>query len=209
MEYFNLQIFGWSLSFLKFFLKNLEIPICYKLVKTRMTISGTIVFIVLSTWLVHRFTNSRADQSQNTLSYWSLYFVSVWTSQGPDIHKNQLVKYTNNAEDSTFVFKGITIRNPSTPFRMVIIVSVLGLYIIAMFFTAAYTSYLTTPIFRKTLVNSIEDLANSKKVATLLIKGSSTDEYIMVRPTYLPLVVTNLSFPPYRSQPAKSVVRYP
>lgn len=122
-----------------------------------------------------------------------------------------LIQYKNSVEDLMFVFKGITVKNASTPFRMVIIVSVSGLFIIGMVFTAAYTSYLTTPIFRKTLVNSVEDLANSKTVKTLLIKGSSTDEYIMVRSTYLSRAVTILPFPPYRSQyrsqPAKSVVK--
>ncbi len=47
------------------------------------------------------------------------------------------------------------------------------------YFTASYTSILSIPNFKAT-VGSIEDLANNGAVNPLLIKGSSTEEYIMV-----------------------------
>ena len=46
------------------------------------------------------------------------------------------------------------------------------------YFTASYTSELSIPNF-KTTVSSIEDLANNRAVNPLLVKGSSSDEFIM------------------------------
>lgn len=75
--------------------------------------------------------------------------------------------------------KGVTPRGSSTPFRIVCCASLFGIYIAVNYFTATYTSFLSTPVF-KTAVNSVEDLANSATVKTLLNKGSSTEELIMV-----------------------------
>lgn len=52
---------------------------------------------------------------------------------------------------------------------------------ISNYFTAFYTSFLSIPILRNE-VNSVDDLANSDSAKTLLVKGSSTDDYIMVIP---------------------------
>ncbi|XP_032798488.2 uncharacterized protein LOC116935248 [Daphnia magna] len=89
-----------------------------------------------------------------TLSYWVVFYFGLCTLQGTSL------------------------RGSSTPFRIVCIVSVFGIYITINYFTASYTSILSTPVF-KTAVNSIEDSAKSTTVKTLLIKGSSTDEHIM------------------------------
>jgi hypothetical protein len=59
------------------------------------------------------------------------------------------------------------------------LVSIFGVFIITNYFTASYTSVLSIPVY-KPIATSIEDLANSNTVKTLLIKGSSTDDYIMV-----------------------------
>ncbi|EFX82837.1 hypothetical protein DAPPUDRAFT_240814 [Daphnia pulex] len=74
--------------------------------------------------------------------------------------------------------KRLTLRNQASTFRMTLFVSVFGVFIITNYYTASYTSMLSSPNF-KPIVNSIEDLATSDSVKTLLIKGSSTDEYIM------------------------------
>ncbi|KZS01894.1 Uncharacterized protein APZ42_001301, partial [Daphnia magna] len=88
------------------------------------------------------------------LSYWFIFYFGLWTSQG------------------------VTPRGSSTPFRIVCCASLFGIYIAVNYFTATYTSFLSTPVF-KTAVNSVEDLANSATVKTLLNKGSSTEELIM------------------------------
>jgi hypothetical protein len=47
------------------------------------------------------------------------------------------------------------------------------------YFTASYTSVLSIPNF-KMPISSIEDLANNEDLNPLILKGSSTDEYISV-----------------------------
>ena len=47
------------------------------------------------------------------------------------------------------------------------------------YFTASYTSVLSIPNF-KMPISSIEDLANNEELNPLILKGSSTDEYISV-----------------------------
>ena len=47
------------------------------------------------------------------------------------------------------------------------------------YYTGSFTSIISIPQFDP-IVNSIEELANSKTVKALLVRGSSTDEYFMV-----------------------------
>ena len=75
-------------------------------------------------------------------------------------------------------FSGVTLRNRSSSFRLACVVSFFGIFIIMNYFTASYTSELSIPNF-KTTVSSIEDLANNRAVNPLLVKGSSSDEFIM------------------------------
>lgn len=63
-----------------------------------------------------------------------------------------------------------------------------AIFITANYFTASYTSLLSIPNFQAS-VNSFEDLANNKDVKTLLIKGSGTDEYIMVNSFLLTFIL--------------------
>lgn len=67
---------------------------------------------------------------------------------------------------------------------MVAISSIFAIFITANFFTASYTSYLSIPDF-KISVNSIEDLASNKDIKTILMRGSGTDQYIMVTGIFL------------------------
>lgn len=70
-------------------------------------------------------------------------------------------------------------RNTSTLFRIPIGLSFLTIYVITNYYTGAFTSLVSIPSFEDT-ITSITDLANSPNMKTLLIKGSSTDEYFMV-----------------------------
>ena len=55
----------------------------------------------------------------------------------------------------------------------------LGIFVITNYYTGSFTSIISIPQFDP-IVNSIEELANSKTVKALLVRGSSTDEYFMV-----------------------------
>ena len=77
---------------------------------------------------------------------------------------------------------GMPLKNTANPIRIVCIMGVFGVFIISNYFTAAYTSVMSIPTF-KASVTSVTDLANSKTVNTFLMKGSGSDDYIMV--TYL------------------------
>ncbi|EFX82841.1 hypothetical protein DAPPUDRAFT_316351 [Daphnia pulex] len=115
-------------------------------------------FMILSAWIPHghRLTKSHPDmECQNSLSFWIFYYFCIW-----------------------MLIQGATLRNRSTPLRLVCLVSFFGSFIIMNYFTASYTSILSIPNFKAT-VGSIEDLANNGAVNPLLIKGSSTEEYIM------------------------------
>lgn len=70
-------------------------------------------------------------------------------------------------------------RNTSPHFRLAMGISFLGIYLLSNFYTGAFTSLLSIPNF-EAQIKSIEDLANSRTFKTLLIRGSSTDEYFMV-----------------------------
>ncbi|XP_046457341.1 uncharacterized protein LOC124204337 isoform X1 [Daphnia pulex] len=122
--------------------------------KSGIMIGAAFTFMIVATWITHRITYSRLGRTSPSVFHWAFIFVSIWASQG------------------------LTLRNQSSSFRMTFFVSVFGVFIISNYFTAPYTSMLSIPIF-KPIVNSIEDLATSDSVKTLLIKGSSTDEYIM------------------------------
>ncbi len=54
--------------------------------KVWLAIASFFVFMILSAWIINRITNnlnSNAGHSQNTLTYWIFYFISVWSlSQG-------------------------------------------------------------------------------------------------------------------------------
>ncbi|XP_032783809.2 glutamate receptor U1 [Daphnia magna] len=114
----------------------------------------TFIATVLVSWIIFRVSSSRLGAKAPNLSYWFIFYFGLWTSQG------------------------VTPRGSSTPFRIVCCASLFGIYIAVNYFTATYTSFLSTPVF-KTAVNSVEDLANSATVKTLLNKGSSTEELIM------------------------------
>nr|CAH0105719.1 unnamed protein product [Daphnia galeata] len=119
-----------------------------------LMIGGAFAFMIIATWITHRITNSRLGLTSPNVFYWLYIYVSIWASQG------------------------LTLGNRSSPFRLVFLVSIFGVFIITNFFTVSYTSVLSIPVY-KPIATSIEDLANSNTVKTLLIKGSSTDEYIM------------------------------
>ncbi|XP_057368410.1 glutamate receptor U1-like [Daphnia carinata] len=114
----------------------------------------TFVVTIFISWIIFRINSSRLDVKAPTLSYWVFFYFGLWTSQG------------------------IMLRGSSTPFRIVCVATLFGIYIAANYFTASYTSILSTPVFKAT-INSVEDLAKSHTVKTLLIKGSSSDEQIM------------------------------
>lgn len=131
-------------------------------------------------WAVHLCTNPRADKSQNSMLHWMFYLVSLWASQGYFNYFTYTYLMHNNQSVNQDVFvTGLTLRNPSNSMRVLCAFSAIGIFIVANYFTAAYTSTLSMPVF-KTPITSVEDLANTNVVATLLIKGSSTDGYIMV-----------------------------
>ncbi|KAI9558825.1 hypothetical protein GHT06_015614 [Daphnia sinensis] len=119
-----------------------------------IVILATFVATSVVSWVIVRVNSSRLNAKAPTLGYWVVFYFGLWTSQG------------------------ITPRGSSTPFRIVCLATIFGIYIAMNYFTASYTSILSTPVF-KTAVNSIEDSAKSTTVKTLLIKGSSTDEHIM------------------------------
>lgn len=83
-------------------------------------------------------------------------------------------------DKSLNLYVGVTLRNTATTFRFVLGLTFFGIFIICNFYTAAWTSLMSTPIF-KHVIGSVEELANSQTVKTLLVKGSSTDEYLMVK----------------------------
>ncbi|XP_032798475.2 glutamate receptor U1 [Daphnia magna] len=114
----------------------------------------TFIVTTVVSWILVRVNSSRLGVKAPTLGYWVVFYFGLWTSQGT------------------------TPRGSSIPFRIVCFVTIFGIYIAMNYFTASYTSILSTPVF-KTAVNSIEDSAKSRTVKTLLIKGSSTDEHIM------------------------------
>ncbi|KAI9558826.1 hypothetical protein GHT06_015615 [Daphnia sinensis] len=114
----------------------------------------TLVVIIVVSWMIVRVNHLKLDVKAPSLSYWIVFYFGLAT------------------------YQGITPRGSSTPFRIVCLVTIFGIYIVVNYFTAFYTSILSTPVF-KTAVSSIEDSAKSTTVTTLLIKGSSTDEHIM------------------------------
>ncbi|XP_057368414.1 glutamate receptor U1-like [Daphnia carinata] len=114
----------------------------------------TFITTVLVSWIIVRVNNSRLVAKTPSLSYWFMFYFGLWTAQG------------------------VTPRSSSTSFRLVCCASLFGIYIAVNYFTASYTSILSTPVF-KTAVNSVEDLARSTTVKTLLNKGSSTEELIL------------------------------
>lgn len=59
------------------------------------------------------------------------------------------------------------------------------------YFTASYTSILSSPVFKST-INSVEDLSKSTTIKTLLNKGSSTEELIMVSSSSLLLTYSSV-----------------
>lgn len=105
-----------------------------------------------------------------------MYFVSVWASQGCCFY----IIYYDKLPNVDVLLKGITHRNSSVHYRLLCASSFLGIFVISNYFTASYTSMLSIPIFEPT-VNSVEDLAYKESaIKTLLVKGSSTDELILV-----------------------------
>ncbi|XP_057368411.1 glutamate receptor ionotropic, kainate glr-3-like [Daphnia carinata] len=114
----------------------------------------TLVATTVVSWIIIRVHSSRLGVTAPTLGYWVVYYFGLWTSQS------------------------ITPRGSTTPFRILCLATIFGIYITMNYFTASYTSILSTPVF-KPAINSIEDSAKSTTVKTLLIKGSSTDEHIM------------------------------
>jgi hypothetical protein len=141
--------------------------------------------MILSAWIIHRLTKSNPDmESQNSLSFWIFYYFCIWMLiQGSPPFNFYFfigVRYSCNLNQNFDIpVLGATLRNRSTPLRLVCLVSFFGSFIIMNYFTASYTSILSIPNFKAT-VGSIEDLANNGAVNPLLIKGSSTEEYIMV-----------------------------
>ena len=75
---------------------------------------------------------------------------------------------------------GVALRNSATAFRFSSGFTLFGVYTIQNHYIAVYAYLISTPLPFIPIVNSIEELANSETAKTLLVKGSSTDEYFMV-----------------------------
>lgn len=137
------------------------------------------VVIIVSAWLIHKVTNQSTDLRPSPLNYWIFYIISVWTTQGSDfVHPSLIRKYQSFS-------KGIPLHNPAPAFRLMCAFSFLGIYLLSNYYTGAYTSLLSIPLYQRT-IRSIDDLAFDPNVITQTVKGSSTEEYVMVgRKLYL------------------------
>ncbi len=91
-------------------------------------------------------------------------------------------------------FSGVTLRNNSSSFRLVWGVSFLGIFIICNYYTATYTSLVSMPTFNP-IINSIEELADSETVNALIVKGSTTEEYILVSYSVHKLIISMNDLP--------------
>ena len=138
--------------------------------------------IIFSAWVIHRITNpKKSDKSQTPLSYWLFFFVSVYSSQGTYYHMN-CTHYFDYCivHIICWTCAGVYLKNSTFPFRLMWGVSFFGIFITCNYYTAMYTSMISTPTFKPS-VNSIEELTNSKTVKALIVKGSTTEEVFLVK----------------------------
>ena len=152
--------------------------------KTWLTMITFVGVMVATGWIINRISNSSQYRNQNSLSYWSFYLIRLWTSQSIQSEILYHLIYDYPTLLHPFLLRnlvhGMQLRNSSTSLRLVLAAFIFPVFIISIYFTATFTSVLSIPSFKNS-INSIEDLANSDSVEALLVKGSNSDEYIMVR----------------------------
>lgn len=148
--------------------------------KAWIALAVCLVYTVIGVWFIHRFTKSSLDESQSSISYWTLFFIGICTIPSGKYREcgKQFYTFPTPILCGT-IYAGLYLRNNSFHFRLACVFACMGFFIISNYFTASFTSLISVPLFRLP-VNSIEELANSQTVKTLLLKGSSTDEYFLV-----------------------------